>query len=104
MYLTINPNLDPSPVIDSMHPLAGDLVRFRLGSHNLPIEKGRWSRQPRQERVCSMCNVVGDEMHILYNCSLIFRGDLNLPDDVSCIWTQEDIFKLFGRIKQTEYL
>ena len=98
MYLTINPNLDPSPVINSMHPLAGDLVRFRLGSHNLPIEKGRWSRQPREERLCTTCNVVGDEIHILFNCSLNFRGDLNLSDDVNCIWTEEDVFKLFRRI------
>ena len=44
MYLKINPGLNTSLFIESLHPLAADIVRFRLGSHNLPIEKGRWSR------------------------------------------------------------
>ena len=104
MYLRINPNLQPSPFIGSMHPLAGDIVRFRLGSHNLPIEKGRWRRLNREDRLCTACNVVGDEHHIVYNCSLVSRDDLTLSDDLSCIWTQEDVFRLFGRIKDTDFL
>ena len=103
-YRKTNPTLQTSPFISSMHPLAGDIVRFRLGSHNLPIEKGRWRRVNPEDRVCTACNVVGDEHHVLYDCSLIFRDDLTLSDDVSCIWTQEDVFTLFGRIKETDYL
>ena len=87
-----------------MHPMSADIVRFRLGSHNLPIEKGRWSRLERKDRLCSACNVVGDEVHALYHCSLIFRGDLTISEDISCIWTQEDVFKLFKRIRETEFL
>ena len=79
-------------------------MRFRLGSHNLPIEKGRWRRLNREERVCANCNVVGDEHHVLYDCSLIFREDLDLPDDMSCIWTHSDVFRLFERIKETDFL
>ena len=40
IYLTINPNLEKSPYINCIHPLATDIIRFRLGSHKLPIEKG----------------------------------------------------------------
>ena len=104
MYMSINPTLQTSPFISCMHPLSGDIVRFRLGSHNLPIEKGRWWRLNRKERVCANCNVVGDEHHVLYDCSLIFREDLDLPDDMSCIWTHADVFRLFGRIKETDFL
>ena len=43
MYLKINPNLESSPFTESLHPVASDIIRFRLGSHSLPIEKGRWS-------------------------------------------------------------
>ena len=103
-YLKMNPNLDSSPFISSLHPLAADIVRFRLGSHSLPIEKGRWSRTDPSDRLCSTCNEVGDEEHVLYNCSLVYREDIDLHENISCIWKQKDIFKIFGRIKNTDYL
>ena len=43
IYVEMNPDLSRSPYIDLYHPLAGDIVKFRLGSHYLPIETGRWS-------------------------------------------------------------
>jgi hypothetical protein len=103
-YLKINPDLNTSPFIDSLHPLAADIVRFRLGSHSLPIEKGRWSRMDPSDRLCSTCNEVGDEEHVIYNCSLISREDIEIHEDISCIWKQEYVFKLFGHIKNTDYL
>ena len=103
-YISINPNLEESPFIECMHPSSADIVRFRLGSHSLPIEKGRWSRLEPKDRKCNTCGVVGDEHHIIYNCSLIFRDDLTLANDLSCIWKQEDVFKLFCRIRNTDYL
>ena len=40
-------------------------------SHNLKIETGRWSRLPRESRVCNCNNlVVQDECHVLLDCSL----------------------------------
>ena len=42
IYLKINPELKPSPFLNCMHPLSTHIIRFRLGTHNLPIEKGRW--------------------------------------------------------------
>ena len=97
IYLKINPDLKPSPLINCMHPLTTDITRFRLGSHNLPIEKGRWSRLKRHQRICTTCNTLGDEKHVIYDCSLIFREDLVLSNDLSRIWTQQDVFHLFGR-------
>ena len=41
IYLELNPNLETSPFLYSLHPLSGDVIRFRLGSHVLPIETGR---------------------------------------------------------------
>ena len=104
IYLKYNPELKSSPFIDCMHPLTTDIIRFRVGSHCLPIEKGRWSRQKREDRICVTCNVLGDEAHVLYNCSLISRDDLTMSNDLSSIWVDQDIFKLFGRIKMTDYL
>ena len=39
MYLRINPLLERSPYLRDGSP---SITRFRLGSHYLPIEKGRW--------------------------------------------------------------
>ena len=38
-----------------------------LSSHNLKIETGRWSRIPRENRLCE-CGEVQDELHITLLC------------------------------------
>ena len=46
-------------------------TRLRLISHNLKIETGRWSRIPRESRVCQCNNVhVQTEKHVLLYCAL----------------------------------
>ena len=61
-------------------------TRFRLSSHCLEIEKGRWTRKPREERLCPSCRVVQDEQHALKDCQLnsstrqrLGNVDLRLP-------------------------
>ena len=46
--------------------------RFRLSSHNLKIETGRWTRTPRERRTCT-CEHGGiqDECHIIRDCTLL---------------------------------
>ena len=51
IYVKINPDLTPSPFLSIVHPLAIDAIRFRVGSHYLPIETGRWCRKPRNDPV-----------------------------------------------------
>ena len=104
IYLQINPELVRSPFLQCLHPMAMDVIRFRLGSHKLPIETGRWNRTPRESRYCTTCKVLGDERHFIYHCSLIERADLNLSNNLSQIWSQEGVFELFGRFKRAEYL
>ena len=53
------------------------LSRFRTGNHWLPIETGRWSGVPREDRLCPHCNSLGDEFHFLFQCVLF--SDLRLP-------------------------
>ena len=68
IYFQYNPSLVKSNFIDLSHPLTHQIIKFRLGSHKLPIETGRWSRIPREERVCSTCGVLGDELHFNNVC------------------------------------
>ena len=103
IYRCINPELEPSPFLHIVHPMASDIMKFRLGSHKLPIETGRWSRKARCERLCTNCGVLGEEEHALYACSLIKRDDVVLQEMWN-IWRQPEIFKLFTRIKEAKFL
>ena len=46
------------------------ILRFRMGSHLLPIEQGRHLRLPRHRRVCRLCHTgaLGDERHMPLEC------------------------------------
>ena len=46
------------------------LSRFRVSSHNLQIEIGRYQNIPREERLCEICNSgeVENETHFLLFC------------------------------------
>ena len=48
------------------------LSRFRLSSHKLEIERGRYFNIPREERKCTLCqiNSVENEYHFLLVCPL----------------------------------
>ena len=46
------------------------VTKLRLSAHNLPVETGRYSNTPKQNRVCTFCNLgeVGDEFHYCMVC------------------------------------
>ena len=45
-------------------------TRLRTSSHRLKIETGRWSRVPREMRVCQCGEGVQTEEHVLVGCNL----------------------------------
>ena len=44
-------------------------TRLRLSSHELAVEMGRWSRIPREDRLCP-CVVIQTEEHVICHCPL----------------------------------
>ena len=72
-YLSINPFLSVCPIYTSntfIPEVARIAVsRLRLSSHYLRIETGRWSRIPRENRLCQ-CGEVQTEHHVLIECPL----------------------------------
>ena len=46
------------------------ITRWRLSSHRLHIETGRYKNPkiPRENRICSICCVIEDENHAIFNC------------------------------------
>ena len=52
------------------------IARFRLGSHYLEVEQGRFSNTPWHNRICKRCssNSVDDAYHLLFECDF-FKDD-----------------------------
>ena len=87
----MNPDLEPvtdiystAHTIPEMHRIS--YTRFRLSSHSLAIETGRWNRRgrgtlPREERLCP-CREVQDEQHVITACPLTLdvRNRFNIRD------------------------
>ena len=48
------------------------ITRFRLSNHQLRIETGRYARPyvHRKARVCMLCNLLGDEDHVIFVCPI----------------------------------
>ena len=67
--------------------------RIRLMSHNLKVETGRWSRIPRESRLCH-CNdnKIQTESHVLVECSLTHNVRLRYPalnfTDISSLFNE----------------
>ena len=73
-YKLLNPQLE-SPTIYRSHSYIPEhhriaYTQFRLSSHRLRIETGRWSRLPRERRLCQ-CGSVQDETHVILHCPLL---------------------------------
>ena len=90
------------------------LCRFRVSTHDLRIESGRYSSNPtnRADRICTRCDIneVEDEFHFLLRCKL-FKDEreilfnkvtlinknfdsLNLIDKGTWLVIQEDLIIL----------
>ena len=44
------------------------ITRWRLSCFDLRIETGRYKGLPREDRICTLCDVVEDEEHVIFNC------------------------------------
>ena len=82
-YRTLNSTLSTHDLYTKRAPSIPDYLRitftrFRLSSHRLRVEVGRWSRTPRDQRICSCGTGIQDEFH-LFQCPLV-RDLLTTPE------------------------
>ena len=80
--LNMSMSLHPVYITNTFIPdhLRESFSRVRLMSHNLKIETGRWSRIPRELRVCQCNNTnVQSETHVLIDCELVHSIRLRYP-------------------------
>jgi hypothetical protein len=90
-----------------------EIRKFITSNHCLEVEKGRhenkqtgrWSRVKREERLCRSCQVLGDERHLLFQCTEVERNPShNFTESLCDIWKNENLFELFNNLLKTEYL
>jgi hypothetical protein len=59
------------------------IVKMRISDHILEIERGRYNKINREQRICRQCpiNVIEDEEHFFFHCQKKFikKGIFN-PD------------------------
>ena len=92
-YRELNPNLETHFLYTRSAPTIPDYLRitftrYRISSHRLRIEMGRWSRTPPDQRVCSCGTGVQNELHI-FQCPLV-HDLLNGPN--KCYISPWDFF------------
>ena len=86
-FLKLNPSLQQHKVyknnnIEEYKRI--EFTRYRVSSHNLMVETGRWSRTEREDRVCTCAaGGVQDEDHVLFVCELTknIREKYNIQGD-----------------------
>ena len=74
-YSSINPSFEIHPIYQQGEEAVDDYLRiaftrFRTSSHRLKVETGRWSRIPRERRLCQCGEYVQTEEHVLVDCEL----------------------------------
>ena len=72
-YMNINPTLAIHEMYTSKKYIPDymriEMTRFRVGSHRLKIETGRWARTPPELRICACgSNEIQDEKHVIHRC------------------------------------
>ena len=71
------------------------LSRFRLSSHNLTLETGRYYNIPKENRICTFCNMnkIESEYHFLLVCPLYAELRRQYLPQYYCRWPSLTKFK-----------
>ena len=75
-------------------------TRFRLSSHHLKIETGRWARINVENRLCDCGKGIQDEPHVLFHCGKtegdrrIFGVDGEVTSDIGALMCKMEVHKL----------
>lgn len=87
-----------------IHKYRQALARFRLSAHKLAIETGRWHKPqkiPRNERKCTLCNILEDEFHFIFECKMYV--DLRIKYINSYFWKRPNIIKFSELLLSENY-
>lgn len=83
LYKNLKPLTEPKIYLSSNdYSIRNIYTKLRISDHNLEIERGRYSKINRDERLCKFCKVVEDENHFILKCSKNENLRQTLFDDI----------------------
>ena len=87
-YQHFKQSLKFEPYLLLPRTISQTLLKFRTSNHNLPIETGRWSGIPREDRLCPLCNspAIADEFHYLFKCPALSEDRIILLSNEYFNW------------------
>ena len=59
------------------------LCSFRISTHRLRIERGRYCGQKSEDRLCDSCNAVENKIHFLGECKKYDQLRLEMFDSIN---------------------
>ena len=62
--------------------------KLRISDHNLEIERGRYFKIPRKDRLCKFCHIIETEDHFILHCKINNKLRLELFENLN--WKIED--------------
>ena len=98
-YYRVNPEL--KPFVTPPNILEGErklITRFRTGSHSLAIELGRFSRVPRERRLCKCGYSTQTVLHVFTDCPLTLSLHSNQFDNIHDLFNDPTIGKLIMKM------
>ena len=104
-YARVNPTMETPQCYSTALPMFEPdrilLSRFRTGSHNLRIESGRWSRLPREERMCRCGPHIQTLDHVVYSCNLLAEHRQHNHRDLEDFFKQPDAISFLHKVNAT---
>ena len=76
------------------------LIKFFV-NNSLEIEKGRYNKTPREERLCKNCGVIEDEAHFILKCKVNHNMRESLFNNIEL---DNEIFLNFSEEQKLVYL
>ena len=91
-YYALNPTLEVHSIYKGCDEVVDDYLRIsftrlRTSSHRLKVETGRWSRIPRERRLCQCGKGVQTEEHVLLDCELTNHIRVKYEQTIDCFQT-----------------
>ena len=97
-YILYKDSLSMETYLETIHVNKSrvSLSKFRLSSHDLAIEKGRYNNINRENRLCTYCNmnVIENEFHFLLVCPKYRHLRIKYFKPYFCQWQNVDKFKI----------
>jgi hypothetical protein len=105
LYASIKGNFEQESYLELKDFSSRNAIsKMRISAHELPIETGRYSGIPRNERVCPLCNNgVDNELPYLLECNMPKMINTRVPI-LQKVMSNDSLFHSMSQDQKCKYL